>query len=566
MSQPASGIPQELQELVAAACDGDLSERQTERLEQLLADSLQARQYYLLYLHLHGELHWHQAMAGEMPDLAAPSAEGKGLRIPTPGGAAPRRDRFSRLRLVGFCLCALVAVSMLALAYYAMPHRKLPSPPAPPVAVASGQLADAVQPRWEPGSTPPAIGQPVPLDRRLVLERGVIQISHPDGTRVFLQGPSAFRYSSSARIELESGRATVIAADKPELVIEAGGAAIESTDGPVGVFVDQAGVEVHGLGGTARVLPLSPQPPAPAQDETRVGPDQAVQWALGAASVPRPIPVDRQRFALSLPDRAPGRSVARMRDMVANHPRLIRHYTFEGTSRLEKCQDKRGADHLTEAVMAGGRGRGSIDYTAQGLDLTTEAIRPHREPQGGNECGVALQSEAQFHPPAAMTVELLLSYEVPPDANDETVALAVSTRQPDRGCGFYVAAVGKGHLSLLLDSEADWVEMDTLLTPERWYYVAVTFQAGEKSTLVNAYVADLTDDEPQLRRVLDNDEVQSVPSVSRLGIGKGFDSTGAHAYPWSGALDEVALYDTVLDQQELERHVDLLRAGGSGSN
>jgi hypothetical protein len=49
--------------------------------------------------------------------------------------------------------------------------------------------------------------------------------------------------------------------------------------------------------------------------------------------------------------------------------------------------------------------------------------------------------------------------------------------------------------------------------------------------------------------------------VSRLGIGKGFDGTGAHAYPWSGELDEVAVYDAVLGIEQIQKHVDVLRAG-----
>ena len=140
MSQSEEGIPKVLQDLVAAACDGDLSDRETEQLEQLLIGSPEARQFYLLYLHLHGELHWHQAMAGEMPDLAAPSAEGKGLRIPTPALASPRPDRLSRLRLIGFCVSALIAVTLLVLAYRAIPSRKRSSPPAPAVATAPARL------------------------------------------------------------------------------------------------------------------------------------------------------------------------------------------------------------------------------------------------------------------------------------------------------------------------------------------------------------------------------------------------------------------------------------------
>lgn len=563
MSQPDETISQELQDLVAAACDGELSDHDTEKLEALLAASADARRFYLLYLHLHGELHWHQAMAGEMPDLAAPSAEGKGMRIPTPSVSRPKPDRMSRLRMIGFCISAMVAVTLLVLAYRAMPERKRPSP-APHEVSTSAKLTGAVKPRWAAGATPPAIGQAIPLDRRLELERGVIEITHGKRTRVLLEAPSAFRYMPGGRIELESGQATVVTEGEPGLFIDARGAVIEPTAGAIGLVVGQGAAEVHSLGGQAQIRQTRSLNDAVEETETNLADGDALAWSGDSDELPLPIEAVPGQFILTLPDRVPSHSVAKMRAAVANHSRLIHHYTFEGTSRLEKCRDRRGALHLAEAVMVSGRGRGSVDYSAKGLDLTTEAIGPHREPVGGKENGVALQSEARFHPPKEMTIEILLMYRIPEDGNDDTVALAVATREDQRNCGFYVTAVGRGHLSLLLDGEADWVNMETILTPERWYYVAVTFDAGEETTIVNAYVADLTGGQQALKQVLNNLEVPGVPVMSRLGIGKGFDATGAHAYPWSGELDEVAVYDAVLEKEDLQSHVNALRAGGTG--
>lgn len=566
MNRPQDEVSQELQDLVAAACEGELTDRETERLEQLLLDSAEARRYYLLYLHLHGELHWHQAMSGEMPDLAAPSAEGKGMAVPAPALSQPKPDRISRLRLIGFCISALLAVTLLGLAYRAMPDRKRPPSPAPPVASAAATLTGAVQPRWTPGSAPPVIGQAFPLDRQLVLERGVIEIAHSDKTRILLEGPATFRCMPGSRIELDSGKATIVTTGPPDLIVQAGDAEIEPSTGAIGLLVADATVEVHSLDGQAKVRRVRAGQDALQETVFDLATRDAITWNTASSDPPMHINSVPDQFALTLPDRHPTHSVARMRSVVANHSRLIHHYPFEGTSRLEKCQDRRGALHLTEAVMVSGRGRGILNYTARGFDLTTEAIQPHREPTGGNENGVALQSEVRFRPPTDMTIELLLKYHTPEDVDDETVALAVATRDGQRNCGFYVAAVGRGNLCLLLDGQADWVETGTVLTDEHWYYVAVTFEAGEATTIVNAYATDLTGGQRTLKRMLDQQEVPGVPAMSRLGIGKGFDYSGAHAYPWSGELDEVAVYDAVLDQQELQTHVNVLRAGGTGSD
>ena len=565
MNGPADGIPNELQDLVATACDGELSDRETERLEELLSESAEARRYYLLYIHLHGELHWHEAMAGQMPDQATPSAEGKGEQVPMPTISRTAPDRISRLRMIGFLVCALVVVVLLVLAYRAMPERKPAPAPAPLEVATSARLTGAVQPRWTAESTAPAIDQPIPLDRRLVLERGAVEIAHGKGTRILLEGPSAFRYMPGGRIEFESGQATVVAGEEPNLLFQTDGTTIEPIAGTIGILANAESVEVHSLDGQARIAQVRLDDDPPEQTETALESGDALRWLIDSTHPPESVSAAPGRFLTALPDRAPDRSVAKLRAAAASHSRLIHHYTFEGTSRQEKCRDQRGALHLTEAVMVSGRGRGSLNYTARGLDLTTEAIGPHREPVGGNENGVALQSEARWHPPRAMTIELLLRYRIPEDANDETIALAVATRDGDRNCSFYVAAVGRGYLSLLLDKEADWVEMNTVLASDHWYYVAVTLDADEAKTTVNAYCADLTGGQRTLKHVLENEEVPGIPAMSRLGIGKGFDSTGAHAYPWSGELDEVAVYDAILDFEELQSHVNVLRASGPSS-
>jgi hypothetical protein len=507
MSRPEDRIPEELQELVAAACDGELSDRETEQLEELLLESADARRFYLLYVHLHGELHWHQAMAGQTPDLTNSSAEGKGKRIPTPVVARPKPDSASRLRLIGFCLFAGVAVTLLALAYRAMPDRKSPPSPAPPAVSTSARLTGAVRARWETGATPPATGQAIPLDRRFVLERGVIEITHGKDTQLLVEGPAAFRYMPGARIEFESGRATVIAGEEPDLLIDAGGRSIEPAEGAIGLSIDAGQAEIHSLGGKVQVRRVRAQEGTLEETEIELAGQDAIAWSTDSEEPPLPISANPGQFLLALPDRMPSHCVAKMREVVANHPRLTHQYSFEGTSRLEKCQDKRGVLHLTEAVMVDGRGRGSLDYMARGFDLTTEAIRPHREPIGGDEKGTALQSEVRYSPPKAMTIELLLRYQIPDDGNDETVALAVATRDGERDCGFYVAAVGRGHLSLLLDGEADWVEMNTILAAQHWYYLAVTFEAGEEDTIVNAYLVDLAGGNRKLQQILENEEV-----------------------------------------------------------
>jgi len=237
---------------------------------------------------------------------------------------------------------------------------------------------------------------------------------------------------------------------------------------------------------------------------------------------------------------------------------LIHHYTFEGENLGEKRCDHRGNLPLGELAMRDGRGNGAIDDAATGFDATARALRPYRASYHGNTRGVALQSEAIFQPPKAMTVELLLNYADPGEARQGAIFAAAATRASRRDCGFLVAALDRGQIAVLLDGRARWLESGSSLVPGNWYYLASTFDTEGGHTVVNCYVANLSAGQRTLDGVIRDQWVAGAPSAGPLGIGKGFDGEIAHAYPWSGALEEIALYDAVLDGATLQSHLDAL--------
>jgi hypothetical protein len=262
--------------------------------------------------------------------------------------------------------------------------------------------------------------------------------------------------------------------------------------------------------------------------------------------------------APELPPR-PSPSVAALRAIVAANPDLIHHYTFEGRGPAEKCRDRRGDLDLSETVMGSGRGGGAVKYSVASFDHVGNAVAPWR---AGDSLGVAWQSGAVFHPPEEMTVELLLTYGPRPETRAGGIAAAVATRSDARQCSFFVAAIDNGQLVHLFDADAPWVESDLEFVPGDWYYLASTFRVQNDSTTVNSYVADLTRGEGLLTRVVKDQIAPGVPQPGFLGIGKGFSNDLTHAYPWSGALDEIAIYRTVLPKKVLQRHLNALVGGG----
>jgi hypothetical protein len=155
-----------------------------------------------------------------------------------------------------------------------------------------------------------------------------------------------------------------------------------------------------------------------------------------------------------------------------------------------------------------------------------------------------------------MTIEVLLRLSEGDDLAAGSIRAAIATRESSRRCSFWLATVDDGRLAHLLDGEASWTEgaEDFAFIPGEWYYVIATFRAERRGVTVNTWAANLSRRDATLAWVVKDQLAPGVAAASRLGIGKGFDADLAHAYPWSGALDEIAIYDAVLDQKTREEH------------
>ncbi len=551
----------ELDELASALCDQEISCRQAARLEELVNSSEAAEQYFLEYVRLHAELCWEYSAQRDPPAFLAIAgvlkpAEGQFL---SPATSAYPQKLSGKRRLwisAALALSLLVSSALGLIGYY---HGGVfPRAPrngiSPPTYVA--RLGGTSAARWSEGGAPQQAGRLAAGDR-LVLREGLAELLFDDGASVILEGPAEFEPQSAACGILSRGRLTAHATGRAlGFTIRTPQATVSDLGTEFGVAAERggrSGVEV--FIGNVEVCPGR----AGAGKRLRAG--EAVQVVPVAAGLPHIVRVaaGSQSFVRSLPSQPPSaHSAARLRAIVALNPHLIHHYPFEGESLEERLCDRRGNLPLGELAMRDGRGGEAIDDAAAGFDATARALRPYRALHHGNTRGVALQSEAVFQPPKAMTVELLLSFADPGEGLEGAIFAAVATRASRRDCGFLVAALGRGQIAVLLDGRARWLESGFSMVPGDWYYLASTFDTEEGRTVVNCYVADLSAGQRTPRGVIRDQWVAGAPSAGPLGIGKGFDGEIAHAYPWSGALEGIAMYDAVLDGATLQSHLDAL--------
>ncbi len=556
--------------LAAALCDGDITPQQAARLERLARDSREVRQYLSRYLHLHGELYWQiETNVGRLPSssadrlLTACCSSSGPAQPDKPVCAGARRPVWSCRW--GFAAAAVALSAAVLTVWVSLNRPAREDAHKPPASACVAQLQRTFEATWAPGKTC-SDGENLRSGQTLNLRDGFAEIRFSSGAGVILQGPATFDVETLAEGFLREGSLVAYVPGRAAgFTIRTPNATVVDRGTQFGVAASRNGPsEVHVFAGSLAVY--ANRGPAEKSEPVIVSGGRAVRVSAGEArfaAAIEPIALASGSFVRTFPTSG---SVSVFRALVASHPNLIHHYTFEGTTPREKREDKKGSLSLVEVVMRRGAGAGGVDYSASGFDATSDAVRPYRCPHEGNQRGMGLLTEASFQPPKELTVELLLAFDGVPASTQKPWSVAVGTRADTCDCGFFVVASGRGRLVHLMDRNADWVEGDVQFQPGEWYYVASTFQVASGKTLVNSYVANLSQGERTLKWVVRNQVAEGMPAVSRLGIGKGFAEDISHAYPWSGSLDEVAVYDVVVDRETLQKRLRCLLPGSVTRN
>lgn len=550
----------ELGRLAAALCDGDITPEDAKRLEQLASRSPDALRYLVQYLHLDAELHWGAALsARRSTPTPIELPQKRDLADNVPGRSAVERGR-GRSRRQWTGIAAAIAIAVFAGVCGVLLLGRVTQRATTRAPVAVGTLVRAVDAHWSEDTAVVPEGSAMVADQDLHLREGLVEIHFLSGARAILHGPARFRLQTARRGFLESGSLTAhVPAPAKGFTIHTPTARIVDLGTEIGVSVHRGASEVHVFTGKVEVRPASEDGSPATHRELAAG--QALRLSLRPNGDPeiREIPVERGRFVRTMPAR---NSVEKLRRVVAAHPRLIHHYTFEGRTRGDKCRDKQGALDLTEILMLDGTDGGDLYELAPGFDGASNAVRPYRSRESGNTVGVGLESAGRFIPPPQMTVELLLRLEESSGSTEELIAAAVAMPSHDRSVAFMGVAVDRGRLSLCMPQDASASLDLPQFVPGGWYYVAASLESESGRTRVNCYVADLSHEASVLRQAVKDVNLEATPSPGRLGIGKGYDASLKAAYPWPGALDEIAIYGAVLGPDELQEHVDLLTGKG----
>lgn len=215
----------ELQQLLSALCDGELTEAQYSRLEELLDTAPESRLLYLEYLDMHARLllHPHLGADGPFPPIEVhdttpqrdPAAEPGTLRgVPAesfPTLARPRRSIRQVLKYV-VVAGATLAASLLVQSFWWRPPAPAQvhaaSPPPGYVATLSQTVACA----WDDPGEPRRAGSRLPAgDVRL--RKGIARIRFDAGQELVIEGPTLVRLDSGTAATVLYGKVVFKADD-----------------------------------------------------------------------------------------------------------------------------------------------------------------------------------------------------------------------------------------------------------------------------------------------------------------------------------------------------------------
>ena len=243
----------ELDRLLSALCNGQLSAADLSRLETLL-EAAAARRRYLEYVDLHGRL------------LTRPSVD-----RPVEIRPAPAR----RFHWPAFVIGAAAAVCVTFGLQSLRPKPEVPSVvqaerPGPPRYVATLAQADGAE--WD-GPGPASTGARI-TPGELKLRRGVARLAFDGGASLLLEAGSAVRVESRSAATVLSGRVVFRGDDNPEAFdLRTPRAVLQDYGTEYAVSVTPAGEEIHVFDGEVRRLA--------GDAEVQLTAGQAVRFAAG---------------------------------------------------------------------------------------------------------------------------------------------------------------------------------------------------------------------------------------------------------------------------------------------
>ncbi len=253
--------------------------------------------------------------------------------------------------------------------------------------------------------------------------------------------------------------------------------------------------------------------------------------------------------------------VAGLEKLQATHDDVLYQYTFEG-GRSEAFGQKVGSQKpaVEKFLTAGNHADEAISFVP-GYDQSSMALQTKTGwiSGGKRNTGAALKSLKSINFPALGTIEYLVKAD---EINDSGFAVSGDVSDPKTRWYFFLnggADTGKASMRLGgLGTAYDLIGGATGVSYKQktWYYVAQTWNASEGVVTMNAWVADLSSETPELKRTVMN---QGAPHAGGMEALLRLGSVSDTGNFFRGKLDAVAIYGKQLSESTIQEHFNSIK-------
>ncbi len=196
----------ELRSILDVIRDSEATEEQLQRLETLVAEDRDARQYLVRQLHLQASLHWAAALAPSEVPVTRIAA----LPIFRALGTAASRVHWRSHHVRFFVAVALLTLMTWCGFYFLVSstlqnRNEIAEQPNKTLLPVVAKLWQAVDARWANPEQTLTVGQTLKTGQRLELLEGLVEVKFASGARAIIKGPASFDIRTSNEGYLERG-------------------------------------------------------------------------------------------------------------------------------------------------------------------------------------------------------------------------------------------------------------------------------------------------------------------------------------------------------------------------
>ena len=480
----------ELQPLLMEMLDGTLDPKAADKLQQRLRTDPHAMSFYIDFCEMHAALAWeHGQIVADITPTVAEQKKTKSARVPLLWSGA-------------------IAATLLVLASVTLSQRDSNAIPNGPALASIEQSVHATiftgQREWTQDDIRAGL---------YVLNQGLVQIKYTTGVTVFLEAPAEFEAVDEKRMVLHEGRLSAnVPSDGVSFTVETAEAEVINFGTEFSVEALGGQCEVHVFEGHVRVQPKHPvDQPSEAVD---LWTDEAVRIA----------DTTRQASGIDL----------------AKH-RFIRSVQEPNGAYVDAVHELSPKAYYRMPIRQQGLLCFPEEYS--GRVLTGEGRRPACAPgfAGGSlrVGGPSVGRGAIVQNAPEIANEFTMMAWVYAESRGKNAVLATNMTKRN-GCFAWMLDDMNGQMKIRLrDQEGEIVECVTQEPIElnTWHHFACTYDGDMLTLFRNGEIVD--------------SKLSAAPAESR-GLPLYFGANWRGKHLWEGRIDEFAIFDKALTQEQIE--------------